>query len=91
MLDAIIGFSIRNKMIVGVAVVGLIIWGLYSLRQIPIDAVPDITNNQVQVITQSPQFSAQEIEQFITAPLEIAFANLQNVEEIRSILVLDFQ
>ena len=85
MLDAIIGFSIRNKMIVGVAVVGLIIWGLYSLRQIPIDAVPDITNNQVQVITQSPQFSAQEIEQFITAPLEIAFANLQNVEEIRSI------
>lgn len=85
MLDAIIGFSIRNKIIVGIAVIFLILWGLYALVQIPIDAVPDITNNQVQVITQSPQFSAQEIEQFITSPLEIAFANLQNVEEIRSI------
>ncbi|MCU0437853.1 MAG: CusA/CzcA family heavy metal efflux RND transporter [Raineya sp.] len=85
MLDNIIGFSIRNKIIVGVAVLVLIIWGSYSLTQIPIDAVPDITNNQVQVITQSPQFSAQEVEQFITAPLEMSFANLQYVEEIRSI------
>jgi cobalt-zinc-cadmium resistance protein CzcA len=85
MLDAIIGFSIRNKIVVGIAVLALMLWGLYALVQIPIDAVPDITNNQVQVITQSPQFSAQEIEQFITAPLEISFANLQNVEEIRSI------
>lgn len=85
MLDAIIGFSIRNKIIVGVFVLALIIWGGFSVTQIPIDAVPDITNNQVQVITSAPQFSAQEIEQFITAPLEIAFANLQNVEEIRSI------
>jgi len=85
MLDNIIGFSIRNKLIVGVFVLALVIWGGYSLTQIPIDAVPDITNNQVQVITQSPQFSAQEVEQFITAPLELSFANLQNVEEIRSI------
>ncbi|WP_448529384.1 CusA/CzcA family heavy metal efflux RND transporter [Raineya sp.] len=85
MLDAIIGFSIRNKIIVGVFVVALVIWGGFSATQIPIDAVPDITNNQVQVITSAPQFSAQEVEQFITAPLEISFANLQNVEEIRSI------
>ncbi|KOY85283.1 acriflavine resistance protein B [bacterium 336/3] len=85
MLDNIIGFSIRNKIVVGVAVLALVIWGSYSLTQIPIDAVPDITNNQVQVITQSPQFSAQEVEQFITAPLEMSFANLQEVEEIRSI------
>jgi len=85
MLDNIIGFSIRNKIIIGLAVLVLVIWGGYSLTQIPIDAVPDITNNQVQIITQSPQFSAQEIEQFITAPLEISFANLQKVEEIRSI------
>ncbi|GAB4127532.1 MAG: hypothetical protein OHK0045_17240 [Raineya sp.] len=85
MLDAIIGFSIRNKIIVGMGVLALVFLGLYSLTQIPIDAVPDITNNQVQVITSAPQFSAQEVEQFITAPLEISFANLQNVEEIRSI------
>ncbi|MCS6794694.1 MAG: CusA/CzcA family heavy metal efflux RND transporter [Raineya sp.] len=85
MLDAVIGFSIRNKIIVAIAILFLIISGIYALTQIPIDAVPDITNNQVQVITPAPQFSAQEVEQFITAPLEIAFANLQNVEEIRSI------
>ncbi|MDX1905325.1 MAG: CusA/CzcA family heavy metal efflux RND transporter [Thermonemataceae bacterium] len=85
MLDSIIGFSIRNKAIVGLFVVALLVWGTYSLSHIPIDAVPDITNNQVQVITSSPQFSAQEVEQFITAPLELSFANLQDVEEIRSI------
>lgn len=66
-------------------VFALIFWGVYSITQIPIDAVPDITNNQVQIITKSPSFSAQEIEQFITAPLELNLANLQQVEEIRSV------
>ncbi len=63
----------------------LVLWGSYALTRIPIDAVPDITNNQVQLITQSPNYSAQEIEQFITAPLELAFSNLQQLKEIRSI------
>lgn len=85
MIDKLISFSIRNKLIIGMFVVGLIGWGIYSIRQIPIDAVPDITTNQVQVITQSPTLAAQEVEQFITFPIELAMANLPEVEEIRSV------
>ena len=85
MFDKIIAYSIRNKLVVGIFVLALIIWGVFSLRQIPIDAVPDITNNQVQVITSSPTLATQEIEQFITTPVELALQNLQNLVEIRSI------
>ncbi|WP_116125320.1 CusA/CzcA family heavy metal efflux RND transporter [Lewinella sp. IMCC34183] len=85
MFDAIIRYSIRNKLLVGLCVLGLIVWGIYSLRQIPIDAVPDITNNQVQVITTSPTLATQEVEQFITTPVELALQNLQDLVEIRSI------
>lgn len=65
--------------------IGIIGWGIYSFRQIPMDAVPDITNNQVQVITQAPTLAAQEVEQFITFPIEVSMANLPDVTEIRSI------
>ncbi|WP_116106982.1 CusA/CzcA family heavy metal efflux RND transporter [Lewinella sp. IMCC34191] len=85
MFDAIIAYSVRNKLVIGIGVLGLIIWGIYSLRQIPIDAVPDITNNQVQVITTSPTLATQEVEQFITTPVELALQNLQDLVEIRSI------
>lgn len=85
MFDAIIRFSIRNKLVIGALVIALIGWGGYSAYQLPIDAVPDITNNQVVVITQTPALAAQEAERFITTPLELAMANLQNVEEIRSV------
>lgn len=85
MIDNIIAYSIRNKFIIGLLVIGLIAWGLYSLRQLPIDAVPDITNNQVQLITQAPTLAAQEVEQFITYPVELAMQNLPGVIEIRSI------
>lgn len=85
MLDRIIHFSIRNKLVVGVFVLLLIIWGSYSLSKLPIDAVPDITNNQVQILTQAPSLGAQEVEQFITAPLELAMANIPDVVEKRSI------
>ncbi len=80
-----IAFSIKNKLVILLGTLGLILWGVYALTQLPIDAVPDITNNQAQLITQSPNYSAQEIERFITAPLELALANVQQVEEIRSI------
>ena len=63
----------------------LIVWGAFSLRQLPIDAVPDITNNQVQVITTSPTLATQEVEQFITTPIELALQNVQQLVEIRSI------
>ena len=85
MFDKIIAYSVTNKFVIGLFVLGLIIWGSFSLRQIPIDAVPDITNNQVQIITISPTLATQEIEQFITTPIELSLQNLQKIEEIRSI------
>jgi cobalt-zinc-cadmium resistance protein CzcA len=85
MFDAIIAYSVRNKLVVGLFVLALIIWAIFSLRQIPIDAVPDITNNQVQVITSSPTLATQEVEQFITTPIELALQNVQDLVEIRSI------
>ena len=85
MINKLISFSIKNKLIVGLFTLGLVGWGLYSLTQISIDAVPDITNNQVQVITTSENLAAQEVEQFITYPVELAMGNLPGVTEIRSI------
>lgn len=85
MFEKIIGFSIRNKIIVGMMVLGLIIAGINALQKIPLDAVPDITNNQVQVVTQSPSAAPQEVEKFITYPVEIAMANIPGVHEIRSV------
>ncbi|SOE20884.1 cobalt-zinc-cadmium resistance protein CzcA [Spirosomataceae bacterium TFI 002] len=84
MFEKIIHFSIHNKLIVGISVLGLVIWGGFSLSQLPIDAIPDVTNNQVVVLTQSPTLAAQEVEQYITAPIELKVANLQGVTEIRS-------
>ncbi|ANW96768.1 acriflavine resistance protein B [Wenyingzhuangia fucanilytica] len=85
MFDKIIAYSVKNKFIVGLFMMALTIWGVYSLRQIPIDAVPDITNNQVQIITVTPTLATQEVEQFITTPIELALQSLQKTEEIRSI------
>ncbi|PRY14312.1 cobalt-zinc-cadmium resistance protein CzcA [Pontibacter ummariensis] len=85
MFDKIISFSIKNKLVIGLFVLALIGWGTYSLNRIPLDAVPDITNNQVQVITQAPDLATQEVEQFITYPLELSLSFIPNVEEIRSI------
>jgi cobalt-zinc-cadmium resistance protein CzcA len=85
MLDKIIHYSIKHKLVIGFFTLVLITWGSYSLTQLPIDAVPDITNNQVQVITQAPTLGAQEVEQFITAPIELALSNIANVIEKRSI------
>jgi cobalt-zinc-cadmium resistance protein CzcA len=85
MINGIIDFSLRNKLIIGLLTLGMVALGVYNFIKLPIDAVPDITNNQVQVITISPSLAPQEIEQFITFPVEIAMANLQDVTEIRSI------
>lgn len=84
MLDKIIQFSIENKLIVGLMVFGLLLWGSYSLTKLPIDAVPDITNNQVQVITTSPSLAAEEVERLITFPIEITMATIPDIDEIRS-------
>ncbi|WP_033959841.1 CusA/CzcA family heavy metal efflux RND transporter [Psychroserpens jangbogonensis] len=85
MLEYIIKFSLRNKLIIFLFTAFIFGFGIFSLTQIPIGAVPDITNNQVQVITTSRNLSTQDVEQFITYPVELEMANLPGVEEIRSI------
>ncbi|MGN6801396.1 MAG: efflux RND transporter permease subunit [Ginsengibacter sp.] len=85
MINKIINFSIKNKFAIGLFTIALIVYGSYSLTQLPIDAVPDITNNQVQIITVSPSLTAQEVEQFITSPVEIACATTPGMVEQRSI------
>ena len=85
MLSKIIAFSVQNKILVFIFTAVLIGFGIYSATQIPIGAVPDITNNQVQVITTSQNLSTQDMEQFITYPIELEMANLPGVQEIRSV------
>ena len=84
MLNAIIEFSVKNKLIIGLFVIGLIVYGSYQATKLPIDAVPDITNNQVQVITVAPSFGATDIERLVTFPIEQANSNIKGLKEIRS-------
>lgn len=65
MIQSIIRFSIKNKLVIGLFILALIIWGGYSVTRLPIDAVPDITDNQVQVITSSPALGAPDVERLI--------------------------
>lgn len=85
MFREIVSFSIRKKMFVVLTTLLLLAGGIYSMLTLPIDAVPDITNNQVQIVTVSPTLAPQEVEQLITFPIEIAMSNIMNVEEIRSV------
>lgn len=85
MIDKIIAYSIKNKFIVSLILLALIGIGIYSLKTINLDSTPDITNNQVQVITVSQNLSTEDIEQFVTYPVELAMANLPGVTEIRSV------
>ena len=85
MLENIIRFSLKNKLIIFLFTAFIVGFGIFSLTKIPIGAVPDITNNQVQVITTSRNLSTQDVEQFITYPVELEMANLPGVEEIRSV------
>src|SRR6185369_16370295 len=84
MLNGIISFSIRNKIVIGAFTFALIAWGGYSVTQLPIDAVPDITNNQVQILTVSPSLAANEIERLVTFPVEQTMATIPRITEIRS-------
>jgi cobalt-zinc-cadmium resistance protein CzcA len=85
MLDKIIQFSIKNKFIILLLTLVLIAWGSYSLKNLPLDALPDVTNNQVQIITTAPTLASQEVEQLITYPLEQAVKTIPKVIELRSI------
>ncbi len=85
MINSIISFSIKNKALIGLMVIGLILGGIYSMTKVPLDAMPDITNNQVLVITTAPNLGTEDIEQFVTYQVELAVANLPDVIEIRSV------
>ncbi|MEQ9164923.1 MAG: CusA/CzcA family heavy metal efflux RND transporter, partial [Fulvivirga sp.] len=85
MINKIISFSIKNKFIVGLLTLALIGVGIYSMSTVNLGSVPDITNNQVQVMTVSPNLATEDIEQFVTYPVELAMGNLPGVDEIRSV------
>ncbi len=85
MLERIISFSINNKFTIGLLTLFLIVYGIYSATTLPIDAVPDITNNQVQIYTITPSLAAQEVEQLITAPIERSLASIPGLTEVRSL------
>lgn len=85
MFDSIIRFSVKRKLFVGFMTSILLVCGIYAMLTLPVDAVPDITNNQVQIVTVSPTLAPQEVEQLITFPIEVAMSNIMNVEEIRSV------
>lgn len=84
MLSRIISFSVKNKIIISILTLCLIVWGSYSLTRLPIDAVPDITNNQVQVLTVSPSLAAPEVERLVTFPVEQTMATIPHITEMRS-------
>lgn len=84
MLNKIIDFSIKNKFIIGLFTFALLVFGIYNAAKLPIDAQPDITSNQVQIITVAPSFSAEDIERLVTFPIEQANSNIGGITDIRS-------
>ena len=85
MIENIIKYSIRHKLIILLFTAGIAAYGVYALLNIPIGAVPDVTNNQVQVITTSRNLATEDVEKYLTYPVELEMANLPGVTEIRSI------
>lgn len=85
MLNKIIQFSVKNKLVIGVFTLLWIIYGVFEVTRLPIDAVPDITNNQVQIITTAPSLGAEDVERLITFPIEQAISNIPQLKESRSI------
>ncbi len=85
MIERIVNYSITHKLIIILFTLAMVFFGFYSLSQIPIGAVPDVTNNQVQVITTSRNLSTEDVEKYLTYPVELEMTNLPGVIEIRSI------
>ena len=85
MFNGIVRFSVRKKLFVALSTFFLLLGGIYAMLTLPVDAVPDITNNQVQIVTVSPTLAPQEVEQLITIPVETSMSNIMNVTEIRSV------
>lgn len=84
MLNKIIQFSVKNKFLVGLFIIGLIVYGSYQVTKLPIDAVPDITDNQVQILTVSSSMGAADVERLVTIPVEQATSNIAGLKQTRS-------
>src|ERR1700756_1158948 len=84
MIRALVDFALGNRMSVLAMAILLFIWGIISFRGLPVEAYPDVANNYVQVITQWPGISAEQVEQQVTIPLEIAMNGLPHLEHLRS-------
>ena len=85
MFDTIVNFAVKRKLFVALMVLMILTGGIWAMVTLPVDAVPDITNNQVQIVTVSPTLAPQEVEQLITMPVETSMSNMMNVKEIRSV------
>lgn len=86
-IKSVIAFSLKNRLFIGFATVILIIWGVIAFKKIPIEAFPDVTNTQITIITQWPGRSAEEVEKFVTVPIEIAMNPVQKKTSVRSTTV----
>lgn len=86
-IKSIIAFSLKNRLFIGFATVVLIVWGVIAFRNIPIEAFPDVTNTQITIITQWPGRSAEEVEKFVTIPIEVAMNPVQKKTSVRSTTV----
>ncbi|HET6959979.1 MAG TPA: efflux RND transporter permease subunit, partial [Vicinamibacterales bacterium] len=84
MLRSLVDFSLGNRLLVLAVAVLLFVWGIISFRSLPVEAYPDVANNYVQLITQWPGISAEQVEQQVTIPLEIAMNGLPHLEHLRS-------
>lgn len=85
MIDRIVGFSIRWRILVVFLALALVAGGVYSALRLPIDAVPDITPNQVQINAVAPAFTPLEMERYVTLPIEVAMGGIPKAEETRSL------
>jgi heavy metal efflux system protein len=85
MMERVLEWALRNRFIVLVLTGAMVVAGYVSLRRLPIDAVPDVTNVQVQVLTTAPALGPEEVEKFITTPVELAMSGLPGLEEVRSV------
>ncbi|MGD2116094.1 MAG: efflux RND transporter permease subunit, partial [Acidobacteriota bacterium] len=85
MIRRLIDFSLDHRLVVVCLWALLVAWGIHSAVRLPIDAVPDITTIQVQVLTDSPGLAPEEVEQFVTFPVETAMSGLPRLEEVRSL------
>ena len=86
-IKKVIAFSLKNKLFIFFATIVLIIWGVISFRNIPIEAFPDVTNTQITIITQWPGRSGEEVEKFVTIPIEVAMNPIQKKTSVRSTTV----